>query len=208
LFRHQFASHVCQTLLLKAADVVDRECKGESIVHFPEDDNDSDDDEADKEAKEKQEDPLKNLPTMSEMMGLICEQLDRDWQELIMDRYASHVVRTLLNLLAGNSLSPDTELRTKKNVVYHQNHNMTKVRGMFEYLWPRTILFFKKETAQAKARLVPSSFENLLTAISKSLFKRINADTLQELSVHQVANPVLQVNPKGRYQMYHTDNIL
>lgn len=64
LFTHRFASHVCQTLLTLAADVVERECKGESIPGP---------DEVRKKESVKTQEDLGELLSMEKLFLSMCE---------------------------------------------------------------------------------------------------------------------------------------
>ena len=112
LFRHQFASHVCQTFLKLAADVVEREVLKTTVLP----------DTVDPEL-------AKELPLMQDILEQLCRDIT-DWSALMRDAYASHVVRTLLNVLTGESLLA-TEMRSKASIKYnlnHQNEQLVKHR--------------------------------------------------------------------------------
>ncbi len=57
LVQHQFASHVCQNLLILGADVAERELKGESVVEMAEDGTDK----------------ASELPTMETLIINLCQ---------------------------------------------------------------------------------------------------------------------------------------
>jgi hypothetical protein len=66
---------------------------------------------------------------MQDIIIGICKELESHWAEFIFHQHASHVVRTLFNVLAGNSLEGDVKMRSKKSKKYNQNHdNSWKVR--------------------------------------------------------------------------------
>jgi nucleolar protein 9 len=87
LFSHQFASHVCQKLLSLAADVVHREQSGESVVEL--------------------QNTEVELESMSSLILALCNELSDQWIEIFQQRYGSHVFRTLLNVLSGETLVKD-----------------------------------------------------------------------------------------------------
>ena len=102
---HQYASHVCQTVLKLAADIVDREEKG--IVGVALDDSQEGDTSAE----------------MASLVLSVCEMLHGSWGELIRVPYGSHVVRTLLNSLSGEALVDESQLRSKRSNKFNSNHN-------------------------------------------------------------------------------------
>ncbi|KAI8589602.1 armadillo-type protein [Geranomyces variabilis] len=166
LFRHQFASHVCQTVLYLAADVVDREMKGESVIDVPE--------------EEKQ--LIDTLPTMQKSIHDVCEQLSEEWNQLIVDRYASHLVRALLTVLSGDPLSQNEgDRRSKKSQKYNSEHKNT---------WKETQ---PVRRGPAGKRMVPATFATTLAAITASVSAHINGPELRSFALHPVANPILQM---------------
>ncbi|KAJ3175941.1 Nucleolar protein 9 [Geranomyces variabilis] len=166
LFRHQFASHVCQTVMYLAADVVDREMKGESIIDVPE--------------EEKQ--LIDTLPTMQKSILDVCEQLSEEWNQLIVDQYASHLVRALLTVLSGEPLSQNEgDRRSKKSQKYNSEHKNT---------WKETQ---PVRRGPAGKRMVPATFATTLAAITTSVSAHINGPELRSFALHPVANPVLQM---------------
>ncbi|KAI8895550.1 armadillo-type protein [Globomyces pollinis-pini] len=158
LFKHQFASHVCQTLLMLAADVIERDLQGRSI-------NPDVDDEQ-----------LKSLPSMEDIIKSITEEIGSQWGVLMTHSHGSYMVRTFLNVLAGESLVEETQIRSKKSSAYNKNHNNT---------W---------ETKRGKKnRLVPSSFAQILSDIVSVVSNGLTVDDFKVLALHPVANPVLQL---------------
>ncbi|KAI8906891.1 armadillo-type protein [Gorgonomyces haynaldii] len=150
LFKHQYASHVCQTLLYLGADIVEREFKGYSKVQ------DS------------------NLPTMERLVLLMGEQLNGEWLDLILHQYGSFVVRAYINVLAGESLVQDSNIRSKKSQKYNKKH--------------------QNQTERPKqARAVPSSFSTVLQQIVSDLVKQLTPPKMHQLAFDQVGNPVLQI---------------
>ncbi|KAF9076613.1 armadillo-type protein [Rhodocollybia butyracea] len=83
LAKHRFASHVCQTLLTVAAETMGREAKG-VVAQAPEDSDGE-------------------LRTVTDLVLDICQELLPSFSSLVMDPYASHVIRALLGLLCPSS---------------------------------------------------------------------------------------------------------
>ncbi|KAI8905769.1 armadillo-type protein [Powellomyces hirtus] len=165
LFRHQFASHVCQTVLYLAADVVDREMKGESVIDVP----------------EEEAEVIKTLPTMEQLISVMCEQLEEEWNALIPDQYASHLVRAVLKVLSGEPLAQsEGDRRSKKSQKYNSEHKNT---------WKET----QSTRRGAVKRTVPEAFNTILAKITQSVSDSLSNADLREYAQHPVANPVLQL---------------
>jgi nucleolar protein 9 len=107
LIRHSFGSHVCQTLLNLGSITVEREVKGFAFQ------------------PEGKKEETAELPTMEALLLSIATELEVELMDAIFHSYASHVIRTLLNVLAGNSLTQDSKMRSKKSAKYNQNHDNT-----------------------------------------------------------------------------------
>ncbi|KNC97625.1 uncharacterized protein SPPG_07093 [Spizellomyces punctatus DAOM BR117] len=164
LFRHQFGSHVIQALLGIAADVIERECQGESNVDL---------DEVDPEL-------VKELPTMVDLVLALCEQGEGHWAEWMVDPYASHLVRTVLCVLAGKG---EIDLRSKKSKKYNEEHNnvnLARTQG-------------RPTTKPKKQRVVPESFGEMLRQISQDIVSSLSGPELRNYAQDPVANPVIQL---------------
>ncbi|KAJ3269042.1 Nucleolar protein 9 [Terramyces sp. JEL0728] len=148
LFEHQFASHVCQTLLNLSADVIERE-------------ND----------EEEEVDP--DLPTIEKLVLGITDEIAHRWNEYMTHSYASFLVRTLLNVLSGESLVEEGQIRSKKSANYNKNHNNFMV--------------------SKKNRLVPKSFSDKLRKVVGDVCEGLKHCDIRTLASHPVANPVLQL---------------
>ncbi|KAI8800486.1 armadillo-type protein [Cladochytrium replicatum] len=146
LFRHRFGSHVCQTLLGVCADVVDREVRGESKV-------------------EKEDGGEVDVPTISESIVSACKTLHGLWVSLIQNRYATHLVRSLLSLLSGESSTAPSQRKQANNAQ------------------PPTTL----------KRKVPSSFAEILDALAQELLDGAEGVAVRTWAVDPVTSPVLQI---------------
>lgn len=111
LFVHRFASHVCQTLLTLAADVVERE-QVEGVA-----------------SNESGEEGKGELLSMEKLILGICEDIKPHVGGLISQQFASHVIRILLFLLAGKRIDETGDvkgkLRSKKSTQYKKEKNDT-----------------------------------------------------------------------------------
>lgn len=116
LFAHRFASHVCQTLLTLAADVVEHE-QLEGVT-------------APTEIKEGEGELL----SMEKLILGVCEDIKPHVGGLISQQFASHDIRILLFVLAGKRIDETGDirgqLRSKKSTQYKKENNdtFTKVK--------------------------------------------------------------------------------
>ena len=118
LFAHRFASHVCQTLLTLAADVVEREQLEGIQSTSP-------------AAKEGEGELL----SMEQLILGVCEDIKPHVGGLISQQFASHDIRILLFVLAGKRIDETGDikgqLRSKKSTQYKKENNdtFTKVKN-------------------------------------------------------------------------------
>ncbi|KAH9950104.1 ARM repeat-containing protein [Amylocystis lapponica] len=187
LLKHRFASHVCQTLLTVASDTVSREARG----IFPPPPESSDAGE---------------LRTMTQLVVDLCEVRTRHYmlyplnrvhttQELlptfstlIMDPFASHVIRALLVLLAPDCLAEGDgpsgpSVRSKKSAAYKARQGPMKS-------------VFADDSAQAHAnaaKRVPPAFPDAASAFVTALRTQLGESEVRALAANQVASPVLQM---------------
>lgn len=110
LFAHRFASHVCQTLLTLAADVVEREQLEGVATTSP------------KEGEGE-------LLSMEQLILGVCEEIKPHVGGLISQQFASHDIRILLFVLAGKRIDETGDikgkLRSKKSTQYKKENNDT-----------------------------------------------------------------------------------
>ncbi|KAK4511943.1 uncharacterized protein ATC70_003942 [Mucor velutinosus] len=166
LFAHRFASHVCQTLLTLAADVVEREqLEGVSANETS---------------------PLKEgegeLLSMEKLILGVCEDIKPHVGGLISQQFASHDIRILLFVLAGKRIDESGDikgqLRSKKSTQYKKENNDT---------------FTKSSVRLTPTRKVPDSFKAMFRTLTTELAINMSETEVRTLSVHKVANPVLQL---------------
>ncbi|KAI8079723.1 armadillo-type protein [Halteromyces radiatus] len=165
LFAHRFASHVCQTLLTLAADVVDQE-----MVQGVQPN----------QGEQAENDQQGVLLTMQELVLGMCEDLKPSVGGLISQQFASHVIRVLLYVLAGKRVDESGEsnsrLRTKKSHIYKaENNNVKNTRTGNKHL------------------RVPNSFKEMFRSLTKELAMNGNEAVIRSLAVHRVASPLIQV---------------
>ncbi|KAI0356684.1 ARM repeat-containing protein [Trametes cingulata] len=175
LSRHRFASHVCQTLLMVAADTVSREARG----IFP-------------PTPESQEEEGE-LRTLTQLVLDACDELIPPLPTLILDPFASHVIRALLLLLAPDVLGPVDDadgsskpnsfaLRSKKSAAYKARQGSMKS------------VFMDGEPGQQKtSRTTPREFREAAARFVSSLREQLGENEVRALAANPVASPVLQM---------------
>ncbi|PWY69767.1 ARM repeat-containing protein [Aspergillus heteromorphus CBS 117.55] len=162
LVQHRFASHCCETLFINAAPgLMEKAPK-------PKKNKNEDEDE---------EDPEPEL-SLTEMFMAVIQELEGNWGYLLTERFASHTIRVLLLVLAGEpvdlSLTESIVASRKK-----ERHGLATDT--------------QEENPVAKKRSVPESFEATLKKIMQDMVSGIDDTYLRALATHPVGNPVLQV---------------
>lgn len=164
LFAHRFASHVCQTLLTLAADVVEREQLEGVSDSSPTKDGQGE------------------LLSMEKLILGVCEDIKPHVGGLISQQFASHDIRILLYVLAGKRIDESNDvkgtLRSKKSTAYKKENNDT---------------FTRSNVRLSPTRKVPDTFKAMFRTLTTELAINMSETEVRTLSVHKVANPVLQV---------------
>ncbi|KAI0771524.1 ARM repeat-containing protein [Trametes elegans] len=175
LSRHRFASHVCQTLLTVAADTVSREARG---VFPPESESQGEEGE---------------LRTLTQLTLDMCDELLPSLSSLVLDPFASHVIRALLLLLAPDVLgrvddanasnrSHNFSVRSKKSAAYKARQG------------PMKSVFVGEEAEQQKAsKSIPKEFRGAASSFVAALREQLGENEVRALAANQVASPVLQM---------------
>ncbi|KAJ0424204.1 hypothetical protein BJY00DRAFT_299349 [Aspergillus carlsbadensis] len=165
LVQHRFASHCCERLFINAAPGVTQ--KFSNSVGRTGDGDDKEDNEAEPEL------------SLAEMFMTVVEELQGNWGYLLTERFASHTIRVLLLVLAGESVdvsSNDSVVASRKK------ERLGLVGGETQ------------ETAPVEEkRSVPESFETSLKKIMQDMVSVLDDIYLRALATHPVGNPVLQV---------------
>ncbi|KAI0721971.1 armadillo-type protein [Cerioporus squamosus] len=173
LSKHRFASHVIQTLLTVATETVSRESRG---VFPPTPESGEDEGE---------------LRTLTQLTLDTCEELSPSICSLIMDPFASHVVRALLLLLApdvlgslhDNSGKSASGVRSKKSAAYKARQGSMKsvfVEG-------------EADAHNNASRRTPKEFRKAAMNFISALREQLNENEVRALAANQVASPVLQM---------------
>ncbi|KAI0643707.1 ARM repeat-containing protein [Trametes meyenii] len=172
LSRHRFASHVCQTLLAVASDTVSREVRGV----FP-------------PTPESQEEEGE-LRTMTQLALDACEELLPSLSSLVLDSFASHVIRALLALLAPSVLSSvnsvpgrsaNFAVRSKKSAAYKARQGSMKS------------VFGEDGAEQRRTKSTPKEFRDIAARFVSALRDQLGENEVRALAANQVASPVLQM---------------
>jgi nucleolar protein 9 len=142
LITDQFGSHVVQTWLNKSSSVVEKEFT------------------------------VGSGGSMQDIIVDFAELLTGEWQNYMVHKYASFVARTFLNVLSGDSLANESEIRSKKSQSFNEN---------------------RKQIEKKKNRIVPLKFKELLQQIAEKVVSSIDYDNLIKLITNPVGNPVLQM---------------
>ena len=119
---HQFASHVFQSILEKAGGMVEAEMLATTTTTLESDD-------AHKVEKD-ENDEKASLESMS-MQDFIAKLTNRcmdKWSDFMIHPHGTHILRSLLNLLAGGAFLDKQASRSKKSRDYNLNHDLSFVR--------------------------------------------------------------------------------
>ncbi|KAE8912521.1 hypothetical protein PF005_g20341 [Phytophthora fragariae] len=106
LWTNRYSSHVLQHLLSLASVVVAKEVDGDEDKDQQEDDDEDDDD-----------DRMKDVPPMSDVIVNMVKEVEGEWVTLMNDVSASHVLRSVLAVLAGKPLVPEKRGKKAKHRV-------------------------------------------------------------------------------------------
>ncbi|KAI0637703.1 ARM repeat-containing protein [Trametes polyzona] len=175
LSRHRFASHVCQTLLTVAADTVSREARG-IFPPMPE-----------------TEEEQGELRTMTQLVLDACEELLPSLSSLVLDSFASHVIRALLLLLApdvlgaadqtnGASRGSSFALRSKKSAAYKARQGSMK-----------SVFVEGQPEVSQHAKSTPKEFRQAALRFVTAMREQLGENEVRALAANQVASPVLQM---------------
>lgn len=162
LVQHRFASHCCETLFIHAAPAV--------MQKTP---------KAQSKKSEDGEDEL-DLSLADMFMGVI-EELKDNWGYLLTERFASHTIRVLLLVLAGEPV----DVTSKDSVVASRKKERLGL--------PDVGAGMQEEIAPTQKRSVPESFEPALKSIMSDMVSGVDDTYLRALATQPIGNPVLQV---------------
>ncbi|GAD99103.1 rRNA processing protein Nop9 [Paecilomyces variotii No. 5] len=168
LVQHRFASHCCETLFIHAAPAVSQKPskrkKEEKVVDVEEGEG---------------EDEVPDM-SLADMFLTVVEELQESWGYLLTERFASHTIRVLLLVLAGEPV----DVASNTSVVASKKKERLGVTPVVES---------QAENAISQRRPVPQSFEDTLKKIMKDMTAVLDNTYLRALATHPLGNPVLQV---------------
>ncbi|KAF9518476.1 hypothetical protein BS47DRAFT_1289620 [Hydnum rufescens UP504] len=178
LTTHRFASHVCQTHLTLARDTISREARGIVAIR-PAEADPSDSTE---------------LRTMTQLVLDATEELLPRLARLVMDPFASHVVRTLLTLLVPSLSSSDTSstgphgapLRSKKSAAYKARQGPMK--SVFKSTGDND-----GSRDSTTSILTPPGFGVVARRFVHTIRTEMDDNEIRALASDKVASPVLQM---------------
>ncbi|KAF1956459.1 ARM repeat-containing protein [Byssothecium circinans] len=160
LVQHRFASHCCEALFIRAAPVVTQEhTKPETLQAPP------------------SSDPNEVYVSMETLFLYTLDELEAYLGYLMTDRFASHVLRVLLVVLAGAAL----EKEDAKSAIHSKRKEKINVSGTDST---------REYTLQKRA--VPQSFLDALEKIINVSVAAQDTSYLRLLATHPTGNPTLQ----------------
>ncbi|KAL4991390.1 hypothetical protein BDW68DRAFT_185086 [Aspergillus falconensis] len=166
LVQHRFASHCCERLFISAAPGVTQKASKSKLKK---------DDEAEMDEDEEPEPEL----SLAEMFMKVVEELQGNWGYLLTERFASHTIRVLLLVLAGEPV----DVSSNDSVVASRKKERLGVVGGET----------QDTNPVGEKRTVPESFEATLKKIMQDMVSVLDDTYLRALATHPVGNPVLQV---------------
>ncbi|KAJ7367884.1 armadillo-type protein [Mycena albidolilacea] len=167
LVKHRFASHVCQTLFTVASQTVSREKRG-ILSTVP-------------ESSDKGE-----LRLLTQLVIDVCEELFPVFASLVMNPFASHVIRALLLLLSPNLVasheSGQHAMRSKKSAVWKAKQGPLKS-------------VFKESDGRGDSGCYtpPEVFTQTARKFVEAVRRELDANETRALAADKVASPTLQM---------------
>ncbi|KAF2214445.1 hypothetical protein CERZMDRAFT_110750 [Cercospora zeae-maydis SCOH1-5] len=156
LLSHRFASHCCESLFTYAAPHVSEELKA-------------------KPSELRSQNPDDVFVSMENLFLHTLAELEGNFGYLLTEKYASHALRILLLVLAGEPISTDS----MKTLLRSKRKEGAPGKGGNE--------------ATGKTRPVPKSFAVALEKLISDSVAGLDTDKLRGLTTHPNANPTLQV---------------
>lgn len=153
LVQHRFASHCCEALFMNAAPAVGNETEVPTTS---------------RDASE---------VTMERLFLQVVDELKPNIGYLLTERFASHVVRVLLLVLSGESLSDS------KSTTLLASRRKEKVETT--QLSP--------QLAASEERVVPQSFLTAVNEMTVAATSTLGTTYLRALATHPTGNPMLQL---------------
>ncbi|KAJ1856843.1 Nucleolar protein 9 [Coemansia sp. RSA 1822] len=166
---HRFSSHTIQTLLLLSAVALERELHGETS-----------DLAAGAEIEEDEDEVRTKMPTFEELLLELVNKLTPQWAFLMANEYASHILRVLLLVLAGNPIedqaNPKNSIKSKRSAKYVEERNGEPIN----------------HPSLSIQRKIPDSLAEALDQLLKTTDTSINDLVARGFTTSRVGSPVLQ----------------
>uniref|UniRef100_A0A8H7Y237 Nucleolar protein 9 n=1 Tax=Psilocybe cubensis TaxID=181762 RepID=A0A8H7Y237_PSICU len=167
LLKHRFASHVCQTLFTVAKDTISREMRG-IMPTVPDSEEEGE------------------LRTLKQLILDICEELLPSFHTLIMDPFASHVVRSLLLLLSPNLSTSDessqSAVRSKKSAAWKARQGQMK-----------SVFSDGQGKGKETIRSAPAEFRQMARRFVETVREHLDDNETRAMAASKVACPGLQM---------------
>ncbi|KAK2754049.1 Nucleolar protein 9 [Arachnomyces sp. PD_36] len=163
LVQHRFASHCCETLFEKATTAITHDMSKSSKS---------------KRKDSAEEDQEETHMSTEELFLKTIGELEGNWGYLLTERFASHAIRVLLLVLAGEPLDKPS------------NASLLASRKKEK---PGATGISKGDDTTPQKRTVPESFAAVLQKMMKDIVDGLDNTYLRALATHPVGNPVLQV---------------
>lgn len=125
------------------------------------------------------------IPTLK--LDFLLQEVGPSFNSLVMDPFASHVLRSLLLLLCPNVLPEDA---ARKSVRSKKSMSWKAKRGHMKSVFSDE----KGRETHDPSGSVPSSFRDAANQFLRILRDQLDANEVRALATHKVASPVLQVS--------------
>lgn len=170
LAHHKYSSHVLETLLVRAAALIEKEL----VNDFKQDEGDVND-----EISQEQDREDEAVVSMETLFIKMLDEFNPHLKTMVDHQYSSHVLRLLILIIAGKELPSTTTsnstLRSKKSKI---------ARKMIE---------IKDNDDFNRSFQTPPSFKDQLRKLCNSLSSKGDMKHMRELAINKVASPVMQL---------------
>lgn len=178
LSKHKYSSHCLETLMIRSAELVEKEMRTDPKDLYPADNADFD----------------QVHSTMTSLFMYMFNELEPQLQELCKNPYASHVIRVLLLVLSGSQLPSTTDtksaLRSKKSSAL------------------RNKIAINENDDYARAYTVPSDFLDAVTKALQDISAGFTVDSAREASIDKITSPVMQVVVALETKLQHGNGVV
>jgi nucleolar protein 9 len=162
LVQHRFASHCCETLFVKVAPALTHKTSNAPKKQIIE--------------EEGNEEPSLSLV---DMFLQVISELEGNWGYLLTERFASHTIRVLLLVLAGEPV----DLPSRGSLVASKAKEGVEVHRIEG----------QDQVVSTKHHAVPDAFMDVLKKVMADMTTGLDDTYLRALATHHIGNPVLQL---------------